>query len=61
MFGKPMQIEKNIAKIEHDSDDYRILVKVESRCSNTITQEEVEIILTKEWPLLFTQRVRYGR
>ena len=60
MFGKAMHIEKNVARIERDSDDYRILVTVENRRADAITQEEAEIILTKEWPLLFTQRVRYG-
>ena len=60
VFGKTMQIEKNVATIEQNSDDYRIVVTVEHRHADAITQEEAEILLTKEWPFLFTQRVRYG-
>jgi hypothetical protein len=55
-----MQIEKNVAKIEHNSDDYRIVVTVEHLRADAITQEEAEIALTKRWQLLFTQRFTYG-
>ena len=61
MFGKPMQIEKNVAKIEDNSDDYRSVVTVEHRTADTITQEEAEIVLTKRFPLLYTQSVTFGR
>ena len=55
-----MQIEKNVAKIEHDADDYRIVVTVEKRRAETITQQEAEIVLTRQIPVLFTQRVKFG-
>ncbi len=60
MFGTAMQIEKNVARVEHTSDDCRIVVTVERRHAAAITQEEAEILLTREWPLLFTQRIRFG-
>ena len=49
-----------MARIEYNLEDYCIVVTVEHRHAGAITQEEAEIVLTKEWPLLFTQRVRYG-
>lgn len=55
---KPMHIEKNVAKIERDADDYRIVVTVEKRRAEKITQEKVEILLTQQMQYLFKQRVR---
>jgi hypothetical protein len=55
-----MQIEKNVAKIDHVAEDYRIVVTVEHQHAATITKEEAEIVLTKVMPDLFKQRVRYG-
>lgn len=55
-----MQIENNIARVERNSGDYTIVVTVEHRGAVTITQEEAEILLTQEFPFLFTQRKRYG-
>jgi hypothetical protein len=60
MFNRPMQIEKNIARIEDNSGGFTIVVTVERRGTVTITQEEAEILLTQEFPFLFTQRKRYG-
>jgi hypothetical protein len=59
LFGKAMQIEKNVAKIEREESDYRIVVTVERRHAEAITQQEAEIQLTKVLPLMFTQRHRY--
>lgn len=55
-----MQVEENAAKIEDDTDDYRIIITVEKRRSEAITREEAEMVLTRQMPLLFTQRVRSG-
>jgi len=55
-----MQIEKNVATIARDAGDYRIVVTVEHLGAETITQKEAEIVLTKEAPLLFTQRMSFG-
>jgi len=58
MFGsaKPMQIEGGVAKIEHDTtDNYRIVVTVQNRNGDT-TEEDAQIILTRELKFLFTQR-----
>ena len=62
MFGsaKPMQIEKNVAKIEHTAGDYRIVVTVEHLNAADIKQEDAEIVLTNNMLLLFSQRQRYG-
>jgi hypothetical protein len=62
MFGQntPMQIEKNVATIQRDADDYRIVVTVERRGSEAITQQEAERVLTKIVPLLFRQRITFG-
>jgi hypothetical protein len=59
MFAKPMQIEKNVAKVEREESEYRIVVTVEHRNAEVITQDEAEIQLTKVLPLMFTQRRRY--
>ena len=48
-----MHIEKNVARIEHNVDDYRIVVTVERRNAAAITPEETEILLTKQLPFLF--------
>jgi hypothetical protein len=59
VFGQAMQIKKNVATIEHDEDDYRIVVTVEHRGAEAITQKEVEIALTKAASeLLSTQRIK---
>jgi hypothetical protein len=44
VFGsaKPMQIEKNVAKIEHVAGDYRIIVTVEHLNAANIKQEDAE-------------------
>ena len=62
VFGsaKPMQIEKNVAKIEHTAGDYRIVVTVEHLNAADIKQEDAEIVLTQNILLLFSQRQRYG-
>jgi hypothetical protein len=60
MFQKPMSIEKNVATIQNESDEFRIVVTVERRGSENITQDDAEIELTKTMPLLFNQRVRFG-
>jgi hypothetical protein len=62
MFGsaKPMQIEQNVAKIEHTAGDYRIVVTVEHLNAAAIKQEDAEIVLTNNVLLLFTQRHRHG-
>lgn len=60
MFNRLMQIEKNIPRIEHNSGEFTIVVTVARRGTVTITQEEAEILLTQEFPFLFTQRKRYG-
>jgi hypothetical protein len=60
MFDRAMQIEKNVARIEHNSGDYRIIVTVEHREAATITQDEAQMLLTNEWQFLFTQKVRFG-
>ena len=59
MFAKPMQIEKNVAKVEREESEYRIAVTVEHVRSETITQEEAEIVLTRALPLMITQRRRF--
>ena len=51
-----MQIEKNVAKIEHVADDYNIVVTVEHRHAATITKEEAEILLTKAMSVLFPHK-----
>jgi len=53
-----MNIEMNLATIERDADGYRVVVKVERKGCDAITQEEAEVVLTKVLPLLFTQRIR---
>ncbi len=61
MFGpaRTMFIEKNVAKIEKNVDDYRIVVTVEHRHADGITQEEAEIVLTQNVLLLFSQRNKF--
>jgi len=58
--AQPMNIEMNRATIERDADGYRVVVTVERKGYDAITQEEAEIVLTKVLPLLVTQRVRIG-
>ncbi len=58
--AKPMNIEMNFATIERDADGYRVVVTVERKGYDAITQEEAEIVLTKVLPLLVTQRIRIG-
>ncbi len=60
MIGQPMQIQKNVARIERDADEYHIVVTVERRGAEAITQEDAEIVLTEAVPRLFTQRCRFG-
>lgn len=60
MFGKAMQIENNVATIQHDAEDYHITVTVERRSASAISQEDAETVLTRVMPLLFTQRIRLG-
>jgi len=62
MFGsaKPMQIERNVARIEHTADDYRIVVTVEHLNAAEIKQEDAEIVLTNNVLLMFSQRQRLG-
>jgi hypothetical protein len=47
MFGKTMQIENNVATIQHDAEDYHITVTVERRGASDITQEDAETVLTR--------------
>jgi hypothetical protein len=60
VFGQAMQIENNVATIERDADDYHIVVTVEHRRAQAITQEEAEIVLTKTAPFLFSPMYRFG-
>jgi hypothetical protein len=55
-----MQIEKNVAKVDHTVGDYRIVVTVEHLNAADIKQEDAEIVLTQNILLLFSQRQRYG-
>jgi hypothetical protein len=55
-----MQIEKNVATIEHTTGDYRIVITVEHLNAADIRQEDAAIVLTKNVPLLFSERHRYG-
>jgi len=58
--AQPMNIEMNLATIERDTDGYRVVVTVERKGYEAITQEEAEIVLTRVLPLLVTQRIRIG-
>jgi hypothetical protein len=62
MFGsaKLMQIENNVATIEHTTGDYRIVVTVEHLNAPDIKQEDAEIVLTNNMLRLFSQRQRFG-
>jgi len=40
MFGRAMQIDKNTATAERDEGDYHIVLTVEPRGADAITQEE---------------------
>jgi len=62
VFGsaKPMQIKKNVAKIEHTAGDYRIVVTVEHLNAADIKQEDARIVLTNNMLPLFSQRQRFG-
>lgn len=58
---RPMQIEKNVALLEHDEGDYHVVVRIEHRRNDVISEDEAERILTKAAPsLLQIQRVRFG-
>jgi len=55
-----MQIENNVATIEHTTGDYRIVVTVEHLNAPDIKQEDAEIVLTNNMLRLFSQRQRFG-
>jgi hypothetical protein len=54
-----MQIAKNIAKIEQQESEYRVVVTVERLNGEKITREGAEIVLTRVMPTLFTQKQRF--
>lgn len=57
----PMQIEKNIATLEENIGEYRILVTIERRNATTISEDEAERALTKAKPQIFqVERYRFG-
>lgn len=60
MFQRSMSIDKNVATIQHESDEFRIVVTVERRGSEEISRDDAEIELTRTMPPLFTQHVRFG-
>lgn len=55
-----MTIEGNTATIDRDTEDYRVVISVERKGSTTITPEEVQTVLTKNLPTMFTQRITFG-
>jgi hypothetical protein len=59
--SKPMQIERNIAKLEENIGEYRIVVTVERQNAATISEDEAERALTKaELQIFQIERYRFG-
>lgn len=59
--SKPFQIEKNIATLEENIGEYRILITIERRNAATISEDEAERALTNAKPHIFQiEKYRLG-
>lgn len=55
-----MKIEGNVAKQERDHDGYHVVLTIEHRNSESITQIEAARVLSKVLPLMYSQTSTFG-
>jgi hypothetical protein len=56
-----MQVEKNVATLEENIGEYRILITIERRSAATISEDEAERALTKAKRQIFQiEKHRFG-